>query len=110
MMAVLNAVIFTQIIILNGFPVGKDYKTHTLNDALSTKKLKVTAKPVSKPVVVTTSKIETMDSDEDISAAAVILPDSPAQYGSNLDKDWEMSDCEVRALICVKHLLWKSTV
>ena len=67
----------------NGFPVGKGYKTLTLNNALSAKKSKATEKPASKPVAATTSKIETVHSDEDISAASVVLPDSPAQYGSN---------------------------
>ena len=114
MMAVLNAVLFTWIIVLNGtltvFQLEKVYKTLTLNDALSAKKSKATAKPASKPVTTTTSKIETVDSDEDISAAAVVLLDSPAQYGSDSDEDWEMSDCEVSTPIHAKHLLWNCHV
>ena len=94
----------------NGFPVGKGYKTLTLNNALSAKKSKATAKPASKPVAATTSKIETMDSNEDISAAAVVLPDSPARYGSNSDEDWEMWDHEVSDLIHTKHLLWNCQI
>ena len=94
----------------NGFPVGKGYKTLTLNNALSAMKSKATAKPASKPAAATTSKIETMDSDEEISAAAVVLPDSPAQYGSNSDEDWEMSNHKVSEMIHTKHLLWNCQI
>jgi len=94
----------------NGFPVGKGYKTLTLNDALATKKSKATAKPSSKPVATTTSKVETVDSDDDISTAAVVLLHSPAKYGSDSDEDWEMSDHDVSLPIHAKHLIWNCQV
>jgi len=94
----------------NGFPVGKGYKTLTLNDALAAKKSKATAKPSSKPVAATTSKVETVDSDDDISATAVVLLHSPAKYGSDSDEDWEMSDRDVSPPIRTKHLIWNCQV
>lgn len=46
----------------------------TISDALTANKAKAIAK-LSTKVVITT--IETLDSDEEIAAAAAILPDSP---------------------------------
>ena len=58
----------------NGFPTGKDYKTLTAADAMTVKKAKAVAKPTSKAVAAMGASIETVDSNDDISAAVAILP------------------------------------
>ncbi|EDR01163.1 uncharacterized protein LACBIDRAFT_333567 [Laccaria bicolor S238N-H82] len=69
----------------NGFPAGKNYKTLTAADAMTAKKGKAVAKPTTKPVATTSTSIENINSDDDISVAAAILPNSPGEYNSNSD-------------------------
>jgi len=100
----------------DSFPSGKTYKTVTLTDALTAKKAKATAKPskstTTKPVTATSSAtIEAVDSNEDISATAAILPDSPGKYTSDSDEDWDVSRCEVsHTPLCSKHLIWNCQI
>jgi len=95
----------------NGFPVGKGYKTLTVTDALSAKKGKAVAKPNAKPIAATSSTIKSVDSDNEISATAAILPDSPGEYTSDSDEDWDVSCCEVSGLPhCSKHLIWNCQI
>jgi len=89
----------------NGFPQGKGYKTLTVGDALAAKKEKATTKPSAKHVTSTSSKVETVDSDEGISAATVILLDSPGEYKSDSSKVWELLEHEVSPPIRTKHLI-----
>ncbi|EDR15393.1 uncharacterized protein LACBIDRAFT_321191 [Laccaria bicolor S238N-H82] len=89
----------------NGFPAGKNYKTLTTADAMTAKKGKAVAKPTTKPVAATSASIENIDSDDDISAATAILPNSLGEYNSNSDGG-DLSRREVSPLICGKHLVW----
>ena len=85
-------------------------------DTLTTKKAKATAKPskstTTKPVTATSSMtIEAVDSNEDISATAAILPDSPGKYTSDSDEDWDISRCEVsHTPLHSKHLIWNCQI
>lgn len=54
--------------------------------------------------------IEPVDSDEEISAMAAILPDSPGEYNSDSDEDWDVSRREVSLPIRGKHLVWECQV
>jgi hypothetical protein len=64
----------------DGFPSGKTYKTLTLAFALAAKKAKAVAKQTAKPVAATAASIEEIDSDDDVSATAAVLPNSPGNY------------------------------
>ena len=89
---------------LNGFPLAKGYKTVTLSDVLTAKQGKAVAKTVTKAV---TATIETIDSDEEVVAAAAILPESPGTYVSDTSDGWnELSECDMSPSIQAKHLLW----
>ena len=94
----------------NSFPVGKGYKTLTATDAMTAKKGKVVAKPISKPVAATSATIEIVDSDDKISAAVAILPESPGEYNSDSDEDWDMSCRDVSPPLHSKHLVWNCQV
>jgi hypothetical protein len=97
----------------NGFPLGKGYKTLTLSDALAAKKGKAVAKSArpSKPVAATSATIEDVDTDKEISATAAILPNSPAEYTSDSDEDWDVSCGEVSLLpLHGKHLVWNCQI
>ena len=96
----------------DGFPSGKGYKTLTMTDVLAAKKAKAVAKPTSKAVAATSSAtIEDVDSDDDVSAAAAILPDSPGKYTSDSDEDWDVSRREVsRPPLRGKHLIWNCQI
>jgi len=60
-------------------------------DVMSAKKGKAVTKPSSKPVAATSASIEAVDSEEEISATAMILPDSPSKYTSDSDEDWDVT-------------------
>ncbi|KIJ90292.1 hypothetical protein K443DRAFT_15354 [Laccaria amethystina LaAM-08-1] len=95
----------------NGFPLGKGYKTLTLTDALSAKKGKAVAKLSAKPVAATSTAFEAVDSDDEISATAAILPDSPGEYTSDSDEDWDVSRREVsQPSLRSKHLIWNCQI
>ena len=95
----------------NRFPLGKGYKTLAVTDALSAKKSKAVAKAVPKPIATTSSTIESVDSDNKISATAAILPDSPGDYTSDSDEDWDVSRHEVSGLPHrSKHLIWNCQI
>jgi hypothetical protein len=95
----------------NGFPLGKGYKTLTLTDALSAKKGKAVAKLSAKPVAATSTAFEAVDSDDEISATAAILPDSPSEYTSDSDEDWDVSRREVsQPSLHSKHLIWNCQI
>lgn len=76
-----------------------------VTDTLNTKKAKAVSKPTSKPVAATTTTIETVSSEDKISAMAAVLPDSLAEYDSDSDKDWDISCHDVSLPICGKHLV-----
>jgi len=61
---------------LNGFPVGKGYKTLTLTDVLAAKKAKAIAKTSTKAVMVT---IEAINSNKELTTAIAVLPKPPRQ-------------------------------
>ena len=82
----------------------------TTSDATTAKKVKAVSKTVNKAVAATSSTIEPVDSDEEISATAAILPDSPGEYNSDSDEDWDVSHHEVSLPICGKHLVWECQV
>ena len=90
----------------NGFPAGKGYKTLTAMDAMTAKKAKAVAKAVTKAVATTTASTETVNSDNEISATVAILPDSPSEYNSDSDEDWDMSRRDVSPPLHCKHLVW----
>jgi len=95
----------------DGFPPGKGYKMLTVTDALSAKKGKAVAKPNAKPVAATTASIETVDSEDDLSAMAAILPNSPGNYASDSDEDWDVSCHEVScAPLHSEHLIWNCQI
>ncbi|EDR02339.1 reverse transcriptase-RNase H-integrase [Laccaria bicolor S238N-H82] len=81
----------------NGFPAGKTYKTLTATDAMNAKKGKAVTKPATKAVAATSASIETVDSDDDISAAAAVLPDSPGDYSDSVE-DQDVLRREVHSL------------
>jgi len=57
------------------------------------------------------STIETVNSDEDISATVAILPNSPSEYASNSDEDWDVLHHEVsHPLLHGKHLIWNCQI
>ncbi|KIJ96389.1 hypothetical protein K443DRAFT_124465 [Laccaria amethystina LaAM-08-1] len=67
-------------------------------DALSAKKAKAIAKPTvkavtTKAVAATSAVVESVSSDDEISTAAAVLPDSDGQYNSDSDEDWDVSHC-----------------
>ena len=90
----------------NSFPTGKGYKTLMATDAMTAKKAKAVAKPVTKAVAATTASIETVNSDDEISVTAAILPNSPGEYNSDSDEDWDMSRRDVSPPLRCKHLVW----
>ena len=90
----------------NGFPAGKGYKTLTVTDAMTAKKAKAVAKPITKAVAATTASIETVNSDDEISATAALLPNSPGEYNSDSDEDWDVSRRDVSPPLRCKHLVW----
>ena len=95
----------------DGFPSGKGYKTLSVADALSAKKAKAVAKPSIKPVAATSASIETVDSDDELSATAAILPNSPGNYASDSDEDWDVSCHEVsHAPLRSEHLIWNCQI
>jgi len=95
----------------NSFPLGKGYKMLTTADVLAAKKAKAISKPAAKPVAATSASIENVDSDEDISATAAILPHSSNDYTSDSDKDWDVSCCEVSHMPHHgKHLIWNCQI
>jgi hypothetical protein len=79
----------------NGLPLGKGYKTLTMTDVLAAKKGKAVSKLVAKPVAATSASIDAVDTDEDVSATAAILPHSANDYTSDSDEDWDVSRHEV---------------
>ena len=87
----------------NGFPTGKGYKTLVLADALAAKKAKAVAKSTTKAVVAT---IEEVDSDEDIAAAAAVMPNSPGVYESDSADYSDISGHDVSCPLCSKNLIW----
>lgn len=58
----------------------------------------------------TSATIETVNSDEEVSAAAAVLPDSSHEYNSDSDEDWDVSRREVSPEIRAKHLIWDCQV
>jgi len=55
--------------------------------------------------------IETIDSEDNLSAMAAILPNSPSNYASDSDEDWDVSRHEVsRAPLCSEHLIWNRQI
>ena len=95
----------------NSFPLGKGYKTLTIMDDLAAKKAKAVSKPAAKPVAATSTSIENVDSNEDISAMVAILPHSSNDYTSDSDEDWDVSCCEVsHTLHRGKHLIWNCQI
>ena len=95
----------------DGFPSGKNYKTLTVASALSAKKAKAVAKPTAKPIAATTASIKEVESDEDVSATAAVLPDSPGTYASDSDEDWDVSRGDVsNTPIRSKHLIWECQI
>jgi hypothetical protein len=95
----------------NGFLLGKGYKTVTLMDALAAKKAKAVAKSVAKPVAATSAAVETVDSDDEVSATAAILPNSPGVYTSDSDEDWDVSHRDVsRPPLRSRHLIWNCQI
>ena len=82
-----------------------------MTEALSAKKAKAVAKPTAKPVAATSASIETVDTDEEISATAAILPQSPADYTSDSDEDWDVSHRDVsHSPHRSKHLIWQCQI
>lgn len=87
-----------------------------MTDVLTAKKAKAVAKQVkstsSKPVAATSSAtIEEVDSDDDVSATAAVLPDSPGGYTSDSDEDWDISRHEVSSVpLRSKHLIWNCQI
>jgi len=84
-------------------------------DILTTKKTKAVAKPAkstsSKPVVTTSSTTIEAFLDDNVSATAAVLLDSPSEYRSNSDEDWDVSCCEVSSPpLCGKHLIWNCQI
>ena len=51
-----------------------------------------------------------MDSDDNISVAAAILPNSPGEYNSDSDEDWDISHREVSPPLHGKHLVWNCQI
>jgi hypothetical protein len=81
-----------------------------VTDALSAKKGKAVAKPKSKSVAATTATIETLSSDDEISATAAVLHDSPREYNSDSDEDGDVSHCKVSPPFRSKHLVWECQI
>ena len=77
----------------NGFPTGEGYKTLVLADALAPKKAKAVAKSTTKAFAATIAEV---DSDEDITAAAAVMRNSPAV----------ISGRDVSCPLHSKHLIW----
>jgi len=91
-----------------GFPTAKGYKTLTIADALAAKKSKATTKTNTKAVSATISAVDS--SNDDIAAAAAVLPQSPGGYASDSDEDADVSHRDVSAPIRVKHLFWNCQI
>ncbi|EDR06062.1 uncharacterized protein LACBIDRAFT_329149 [Laccaria bicolor S238N-H82] len=95
----------------DGFPSGKNYKTLTVAFALAAKKAKAVAKHTAKPVAATAASIEEVDSDDDLSATVAVLPNSPGNYASDSDEDWDVSHRDVsNTSIRSKHLIWNCQI
>ena len=92
----------------SGFPLAKGYKTLSLNDALAAKKGKATQKTNAKAVSATITAVDS--SDEEISAAAAILPDSPGGYASDSEEAADISRRDVSAPLRIKHLFWNCQI
>jgi len=90
-----------------GFPSAKGYKTLTVADTLAEKKSKATSK-TTKAVSATITAVES--SDEEVSAAAAVLPQSPGGYSSDSEEDADLSHCDVSAPLHVDHLFWNCQI
>lgn len=92
-----------------GFPAGKDYKTLSVNDALTAKKAKnapsasASTKPNAKAVAATAPSSE--DENDEPSTITAVLP-SIIDYSSNSDEDNDLSIHDVSAPVKSKHLIW----
>ncbi|EDR02067.1 reverse transcriptase-RNase H-integrase [Laccaria bicolor S238N-H82] len=91
-----------------GFPTAKGYKTLTVADALTAKKAKATSKSTTKAVSATISTVDS--SDDEVTAAAAVLPNSPKVYASDSEEDADVSRCNVSAPLRVKHLFWNCQI
>jgi len=87
----------------NGFPTGKGYKPLVLTDALAAKKAKAVAKTSTKAIAAT---IEDVDSDEEFTTAAAVMPNSPGVYESDSEDYSDISGHDVSCPLHSKHLLW----
>jgi len=94
----------------DSFLQGKEYKTLTAADMLAAKKAKAISKPNIKAVAATSTTIEAVNSDEEVSAAATVLPESSHENNSDSDKDWDVSHHEVSPEIHAKHLIWNCQI
>lgn len=79
-------------------------------DTIAAKKAKATSKPSVKAIAATSAMIGAVDSDEDVSAAAAVLPNSSHEYHSDSDKDLDISHREVSQKIRAKHLIWNCQI
>ena len=91
-----------------GFPTLKGYKTLTIADALAAKKSKATSAKPAKPVSATIVAVDS--SDEEISAAAAVLPDLSGAYTSDSEEDADVSHRDVSAPLRAKHLFWNCQI
>ena len=91
-----------------GFPAPKGYKTLTIADALAAKKSKATSAKPAKPVSATIVAVDS--SDEEISAAAAVLPDLSGAYASDSEEDADVSRRDVSAPLHAKHLFWNCQI
>jgi len=83
----------------------------TVTHALSAKKVKAVIKQTAKPIAATSASIEAVNSDEEVSATAAILPQSPGDYTSDSDEDWDVSCCDVsHSPHRSKHLIWQCQI
>jgi len=79
----------------------------TIANTLAAKKAKVTTK-TTKAV---SAMIATVDSSDDVmSAAAAVLPQSPGGFSSDSDEDADISHRNVSAPLHVKHLFWNCQI
>ena len=88
--------------------MGKGYKTLTLFNALTAKKSKAVSKTSTKVVAAT---IEAVESDEEINAAAAMLPNSPGTFDSDSEDYDTLSNRDtISCSLHAKHLLWDCQV
>ena len=94
-----------------GFPSGKGYKTLTVMDALTTKKGKAVAKSSAKPIAATSTSIEAVDSEDELTATAAILPNTADKLASDSDEDWDVLRHEVSPIpLKSNHLIWSCQI